>query len=89
MYLTVIMRLIFETFINYSQPCGLRSHLVVLLLLAVAVVEGYMKGKMKTSGSNIELENQAPCSLQVKSKGMNLLDIAPESEKYVTRQGRL
>lgn len=82
------MRLMFETFRNCSQPCGLGSHLVVLLLLAMAVVEGHREGKMRTSGSNVELENQVPCSLQEKSKNVNLLDSALESKKYAMRQGR-
>lgn len=56
------------------KPCGVGSYLVVLLLLAVAVVEGYRKQKLRTSGSNVELENEVPCSLQEKSKGSNFLD---------------
>lgn len=74
MYLTFITRLMSETIRNYFKPCGVGSYLVVLLLLAVAVVEGYRKQKMRTSGSNVELENEVPCSLQEKSKGSNFLD---------------
>lgn len=64
----------FETFRNYSQPCGLGSHLVVLLLLAKVLVEGHRKQKMRTSGSSVEPENEVPFSLEEKSRDVNLLD---------------
>lgn len=80
----------FETFRNYSQPRGLGSHLVVLLLLAKALVEGHRKQQTRTPGSNAELENKVPFSLEEKSKDVDLLDdSALESKKKVMRQGRV
>lgn len=83
------MTLMFETSRNYSA-LETWTFLKVQLLLAVAVVEGQMKGKMRDFASSVEPKNQVPCSLQEKNKDMILLDSAPEKyKKYVMKQGRV
>lgn len=77
--------LLFESissFRKYSQPCGFGFHLVVFLLSAVAAVESHRR-QNRTAGSNAGLENEIPYSSQEKSKGVDLLDSALESEKYI------
>lgn len=47
------------------------------------------EAKSRTAGSTVELENEVPYSSQEKSKHVDLLDSALESEKYIMRQGEV
>lgn len=88
MYLSTIMRVMFETFRNYSQPRGFGFHLAVLLLSAMAAVGCHRRQRAGLLAALLSLRMRFHTAHKRKTN-VDLLDSALESEKYIMRQGEV